>query len=126
MERNNRLSVLLALIFSMAFALSVYVLVNNAVSSTAAVIIIGLNVLLLGIYTVRLIRNFSLLDEVQIRIQLEAVSIAFVLSLALVMVFGLIELVDGFKVDHISHLYVFPAFFLFYLIGLIISHRKYR
>lgn len=64
MERNNRLSVLLALIFSMAFALSVYVLVNDAVSSTAAVIIIGLNVLLLGIYTVRLIRNFSLLDEV--------------------------------------------------------------
>lgn len=127
MKKNANLnSVLWALIFAICFPISVFGLSKYSLSTPIALLIIAINALLFGVYTVKLIRSISLMDEVQIRIQLEAVSISFVLSLLLVMVLGMVELLKNLEFDKISYLYVFPLFFLFYIIGLFISKHKYR
>ena len=125
-ERVNFQSVAWALIFSVSFAISVFYLSRYSPPPPAALLIIALNALLFGVYAFKLIQNLSTLDEVQIRIHLEAVSLAFVLSLLLVMILGMTALVKDLPFDNVSFLYIFPALFFFYFIGLWISKRKYR
>jgi hypothetical protein len=124
-EKKSLLSVVWALIFSTSFVGSIYYLSKASASIPIALLIIAINSILFGIYTIKFIRSIKSLDEVQIRIQLEAVSYAFSLSLLLVMILGMAGLVTGLGLNNISYLYIFPLFFLFYLIGLFISKRKY-
>lgn|SRR5690606_38037122 len=125
-KQTNRKAILWALIFAICFLVSVFVLSKFSFSIPVVVLIIFINALLFGIYTFKLIYSINFMDEVQIKIQLESVSIAFVLSLFLVMILGLIELIQKVNVGAFSFLYIFPLFFLFYFIGLLISNRKYR
>lgn len=125
-EKASLLSVLWALIFAVSFAGCVYFLSKDSVSVPIALLLIAINAVLFGIYAVKFIRSIKLLDEVQIRIQLEAVSIAFALSLLLVMILGMAGEVSDLGLRNISYLYIFPLLFLFYLIGIFISKRKYR
>ena len=122
----NQRSVLWALIFAVSFSISVFILAKYSIPVSIALLIIAINSLLFGVYTVRLVQSISYMDEVQIRIQLEAVSVAFVLSLFLVMILGMAGLVRNLGLDNISYLYVFPLFFMFYIIGFFFSKRKYR
>lgn len=124
-EKKSLLSVVWALIFSTSFVGSVYYLSKGSASVPIALLIIAINSILFGTYTIKFIQSIKSLDEVQIRIQLEAVSYAFSLSLLLVMILGMAGLVNGLGLNNISYLYIFPLFFLFYLIGLFISKRKY-
>ena len=119
-------SIFWALIFSVSFAVGVYCLSKYSLPITLALLIIVFNSLLFGVYTFKSIRSISSLDEVQIRIQLEAVSVAFFMSLLLVMILGMVGLVKNLGLDNISYLYIFPLFFFFYFIGFFISKRKYR
>ncbi len=125
-ENMNLKSVRWALVFSISFAISVFYLSRYSPPVPLALLIIVMNALLFGVYTIKLIRSISFMDEVQIRIQLEAVSVAFVLSLLLVMLLGMAGLVRELGLADISFLYVFPLLFFFYFIGLFISYRRYR
>ncbi len=125
-ERVNLQGVIWALIFSVSFAISVFYLSGYSPAVPVALLIITLNSLLFGVYAFKLIQSISTLDEVQIRIHLEAVSLAFVLSLLLVMILGMTALVKELPLDNVSFLYIFPLLFFFYFIGLWISKRKYK
>lgn len=125
-ENINLKSAIWSLIFAVSFPISVFGLSRYSLSVPIALFIIAINALLFGVYTAKLIQTIKSLDEVQIRIQLEAVSVAFVLSLLLVMILDMVGLVGDLKLDNISFLYIFPLLFFFYLIGLFISKRKYR
>lgn len=124
-DKNSLLIVVWALIFSTSFVGSVYYLSIRSPSIPIALLIIAINSILFGIYTIKFIQSIKSLDEVQIRIQLEAGSYAFSLSLLLVMILGMAGLVKDLGLNNINYLYIFPLFFLFYLIGLFISKRKY-
>jgi hypothetical protein len=65
------------------------------------------------------------MDEHEVRIQLEAVVVAFALGLLMLMTLGLLDLVVTLKKEDWSYRHVFPYFVIFYFIGLIISKRKY-
>lgn len=125
-EQTNLFSLLWALTFAICFGVSVYYLSGYYISVPIALLIIAINVLLFGTYSIKFIQSIKLLDEVQIRIQFEAVTVAFALSLLLVMGLGMLGLVKNLGLDSISYLYIFPLLFLFYFIGLFISKRKYR
>jgi hypothetical protein len=122
----NQKSIIWALIYAISFVASVYVLSRYSIPVPVALLIIAINAILFGIYTIRLIQSISFMDEVEIRIQLEAVAVAFVLSLLLVMVLGMIGIVKSLGLASINFLYIFPLLFLFYIIGLFISKRKYK
>ncbi len=66
------------------------------------------------------------MDEVEIRVQMEAVVIAFSLGLLTLMTLGLLDLVITLNKEDWGYRHLFPYFVIFYFVGLIISKRKYN
>jgi hypothetical protein len=78
-----------------------------------------------GFFIYSIIKGVASMDEVQIRVQMEAVVIAFSLSLLALMTLGLLDLVITLKKEDWGYRHLFPYFTMFYFIGLIVSKRKY-
>jgi hypothetical protein len=72
------------------------------------------------------IRSIRRLDELERRIQLEALAIAFPLSLVLVMALGLIQRVTPLDPADWSYRHVWPFLIAFYFFGLALAKRRYR
>lgn len=64
-------------------------------------------------------------DELERRIQLEALAFAFPCAFALVMGLGLLELVVTLPKDDLSYRHIWALLPLFYLVGLTIARRRY-
>jgi drug/metabolite transporter (DMT)-like permease len=77
--------------------------------------------LLLGI-----IRGIRQMDELERRIQLEALGVAFPLTFLLLMTLGLLELAIRLKPEDWSYRHLWPFMVVFYLIGLILAKRRYQ
>lgn len=58
------------------------------------------------------------MDEVQIKVQMEAIVIAFSLGLLLLMTLGLIDLFITLNQENWSHRHLFPILIAFYFAGL--------
>ncbi len=72
------------------------------------------------------IRCLRILDELQRRIQLEALAVAFPLSILLVVALGLAERQVTLSQGDLSYRHLWPFFVMFYFLGLAISRRRYR
>lgn len=71
---------------------------------------------------VRIIRT---MDEMQQRIQLEALAIAYPASILFVMLLGLLERVIELPKTDFSYRHIWPLMFFFYFLGLVIARRRY-
>jgi drug/metabolite transporter (DMT)-like permease len=80
---------------------------------------------LAGMALLSILRSARQLDELEQRIQLEALAIAFVLGVLLLMTLGLMELAITLSRNDWSYRHVCAMLPLFYLIGLAISRRRY-
>jgi len=78
-----------------------------------------------GLFIYSIIKGVASMDEVQVRVQMEAVVIAFSLALLTLMTLGLLDLVITLKKEDWGYRHLFPYFVMYYFIGLIISKRKY-
>ena len=65
-------------------------------------------------------------DELFRRMHLEALAVAFPLTITLLMVLGLLELAIGLNRDDWSYRHVWQIVVLFWLVGWIIAVRKYK
>ncbi|MDX2282796.1 MAG: hypothetical protein NW241_01480 [Bacteroidia bacterium] len=72
------------------------------------------------------IRNAASMDEVQVKVQMEAAVIAFSLGLLLLMILGLADLVLPLDPENWSYRHLVPVFAVLYFIGLFISRRRYQ
>jgi hypothetical protein len=79
-----------------------------------------------ALFIYKYIKKISSMDEVEIRIQFEAVVWGFSLALLLPMLLGSLNLVIILDNKNWGYLSLVNYFVLFYFIGLIISQRKYR
>lgn len=66
------------------------------------------------------------LDELHRRVHLEALVIAYPLSILLVMTLGLLELAIELPPEDWSYRHVWPFLVIFYLAGLALSWRRYK
>jgi hypothetical protein len=66
------------------------------------------------------------LDELERRIQLEALAIAFPGALLLIMTLGLLQLAIPLSPADWSYRHIWPFLFLFYFLGLALTRRRYR
>lgn len=64
-------------------------------------------------------------DELERRIQLEALAVAFPLGLLLLTTLGLVQRAVALKFEDWSYNHVWPFFTLFYLFGLMLARRRY-
>lgn len=71
-------------------------------------------------------KGIARMDELQRRIQLEALVFAFPLTLLMLMTLGLVELAIGLNPDDWSYRHVWPFVFLFYFAGLVRAKRRYE
>jgi len=65
------------------------------------------------------------LDELERRVHLEALVIAFPLAMLLLMTLGLLELAVSLSPDDWSYSHIWPYLALFYFLGLAIARRRY-
>jgi|SRR5688572_12811647 len=76
-----------------------------------------------ALYTV--VRGARELDELERRIQLEALATAFVLAVLLIMTLGLMELAVTLNRDDWSYRHVWAMLPLLYLAGMVFARRRY-
>ena len=65
-------------------------------------------------------------DELQRRVHLEALAIAYPLAILLLMTLGLLELAIGLKPEDWSYRHVWIYLPMFYFAGLVIAWRRYK
>ena len=94
--------------------------------TTIGIILSFIPVITFGLFIYSIIKGVASMDEVQVRVQMEAVVIAFSLALLSLMTLGLLDLVIALKKEDWGYRHLFPYFVMFYFIGLIISKRKYE
>jgi hypothetical protein len=64
-------------------------------------------------------------DELERRIQLEALALAFPLTILLVMTLGLLQIAVPLSPDDWSYRHIWPLIYVFYLVGLTRARRRY-
>ena len=65
-------------------------------------------------------------DELERRIQLEALAVAFPLTLLLLMTLGLLQVAIELNMDDWSYRHIWPIVYVFYLAGLMRARRRYQ
>lgn len=78
-----------------------------------------------ALFMYKYFRRIFFMDEVQIKVQMEALVVAFVLGLLLLMILGLVDLYVVLNREDWSYRFLVPVFISFYFIGLFIAKRKY-
>jgi len=73
-----------------------------------------------------IIRGVRKMDELEQRIQLEALAVAFPLALILLMTLGLLEIAIKLPPEDLSYRHVWAILPAFYFLGLSLAKRRYR
>ncbi|MBK8111571.1 MAG: hypothetical protein IPO65_12885 [Saprospiraceae bacterium] len=122
---GNRVTVY-AIIWCLSYVGSLFVLKSYEVPKEAGIVLTIVTLLAFATFIYKYFRSIYFMDEVQIRVQMEAIVIAFSLGLILIMTLGLLDLVITLNMVNWGYRYLIPYFFIFYFIGLFISKRKYN
>jgi hypothetical protein len=122
---NDRV-IVYAVIWSLSYIGSLFALKTLDISQAAGIILTLVTILAFSLFIYKYYRSIYFMDEVQVKIQMEAVVIAFSLGLLLLMTLGLLELRIQLNKDDWSYRHLFPMFLAFYFIGLLISRNKYN
>ena len=64
-------------------------------------------------------------DELERRVQLEALAVAFPLTLLLVMTLGLLQIAVPLPPEDWSYRHIWPLLYVFYMLGLMRARRRY-
>ena len=78
-----------------------------------------------GVALIAIIRGARELDELEQRIQLEALAFAFVIAVLLLMTLGLMELAVTLNRDDWSYRHVWAMLPTLYFLGLVLARRRY-
>lgn len=70
-------------------------------------------------------RGIANADELERRIHLEALALAFPLTMLMLMVLGLLDLAVDLNPDNWSYRHVWQFMVVFWLLGLVIARRRY-
>jgi hypothetical protein len=79
-----------------------------------------------GAFLWAFIRSLRGADELERRIQLEALAIAFPLGLLLLTTLGLVQRAVTLNFQDWSYNHVWPMFAIFYLLGLMVARSRYQ
>jgi hypothetical protein len=127
--RKNHLSErvqVYAIVWVLSYIGSLFALKTLAIPKEAGVVLTIVTVIAFAVFAYKYYRSIFFMDEVQIKIQMEAVVIAFSLGLLLLMTLGLLDLFIIMNKEDWSYRFVIPILIGFYFIGLFISKRKYH
>jgi uncharacterized membrane protein YidH (DUF202 family) len=122
MHRN---SIIFALIHGATYLPAVWLLKHHVFRQSVSIIIAIVPIITFAIFIFKLIKAFSVMDEVKQRVQLEAVVIGFSLTVMLIMILFLVNLSDISNPSWFGYGYLVCYCWLFYFVGWFISKKKY-
>ena len=122
---NDRV-IVYAIIWAMSYIASLLALRSFDLPLEAGIVLTVITALAFAVFMYKYYRSIFFMDEVQIKVQMEAIVIAFSLGLLLLMTLGLIDLFTTLNQENWSHRHLFPIFLAFYFAGLYFSARKYN
>jgi hypothetical protein len=73
-----------------------------------------------------IIGGIRVMDELEQRIQLEALAVAFPLTLVLLMILGLLELAITLPAEDLGYRHVWAMLPALYFLGLFLARKRYR
>lgn len=114
-----------AIIWVLSYVMSLYILKTFTISFAVGIVLTIVPILAFVLLMYKYQRSVLLLDELAIKIKMEAITWAFSLGLLLLMGLGLIELFYPLNKEDWSFRHLVPCFFVFYFIGHSIASRKY-
>lgn len=114
-----------AVVWCLSYLGSLFVLKSFELPKEVGIVLTIITVLAFATLIYKYYRSVYFMDEVQIKVQMEAIVIAFSLGLLLIMTLGLLDLVITLNKENWGYRHLVPYFVLFYFIGLFISKRKY-
>ena len=121
----NRNSIIFALIYGATYLPAVLLLKHRVFGQPVSIAIAIVPIITFSIFIFKLIKAFSVLDEVKQRVQLEAVVIGFSLTATLMMILFLLSLCNISNPGWFGYGYLVCYCWLFYFVGLFISKTKY-
>ena len=121
----NRNSLVFALIYGATYLPAVFLLKHRVFGQPISVVVALVPIITFSIFIFKLIKAFSVMDEVKQRVQLEAVVIGFSLTAMLVMTLFLLSLCDISNPGLFGYANLLGYCWLFYFIGWFISKKKY-
>ena len=125
-KTSNNKAAIFAVIWLVTYSISLLAIKKLSPDTTTGVILSLLPVVTFTIFIYNFIQGAASMDEVQIRIHMEAAVIAFSLGLLMLMTLGLLDLVVTLNKEDWGYRHLVPFFAIFYFMGLFISKRKYK
>lgn len=117
------LPVALWLIF---YIIARFALENSELAPGLRVTIALLPILPFAFTLISAVSHIRSMDELHRRVHLEALVIAFPLTLLLVMILGLMDLAVGLSPEDWSYRHILPYLMIFYFLGLAVAWRRYN
>ena len=117
---------IMAASFIVAYFVARGVLEMEGLSDSVRVLVALVPVPLFICFVVGFVRGIRNLDELERRIHLEALAIAFPLTLILLFTLGLLQLAVQLSPDDWSYRHLVPFVVVFYFGGLAFARRKYQ
>lgn len=115
-----------AIIWCLSYIGSLFALKSFELSLEAGIVLTLITVVAFALFIYKYYRSIFFMDEVQIKVQMEAVVIAFSLALLLIITLGLLDLFITLNKEDWGYRHLVPYFAVFYFIGIFISKRKYN
>jgi hypothetical protein len=119
-------NITVAVVWIATYFISRGVLERIDLSSSTRVVVAILPAIPFAVFLWLFVRNIGRLDEMQRRIQMEAMAFAFPLAVFLLMVLGLLQLAVPLPADDLSYRHVWAFLPLFYFAGLALAWRRYK
>jgi len=102
------------------------ILETNQLSEGTRFVLALIPIIPFALFLMSVLAGIRELDELQRRVHLEALAIAFPLTMLLLMLLGLIELVVPLSPDDWSYRHVWQFLPIFYFLGLTFTWRRYQ
>jgi hypothetical protein len=115
-----------AILWCICYIGSLFAIKTLSLSIAVNTLLTLISVLAFSVFIYKYYRSIFFMDEVQIKMQMEAVVFAFSMGLLLISTLGLLDLYIKLNANDWNYRFLVPIFILFYFIGLIIAKRKYR
>lgn len=129
MERNNHLNeriLIYAILWCLSYIGSIFAIKMLTIPIEASIMLTIVSASTFALFIYKFFRSIYFMDEIQIKLQMEAFVLAFALGLLLLMTLGLIDLYLDLNPQDWNYRFLVPIFILFYFIGLFIAKRKYN
>ncbi|HSA92960.1 MAG TPA: hypothetical protein VLE48_08115 [Terriglobales bacterium] len=125
-RRDLTWSIVWEVLFAVAYSGAALITRNFDLSVAAKVAVILTPVPFFALFLLAEVRMLRQLDEMQKRIQLEALAFAFPCGLLLLMTLGLLQRVITLPPEDWGYRHVWPLVALLYFVGLFIARRRYQ